>query len=83
MGNRRMTPADLRAICESLNGERSTGGQSKLARLLEWDYSTLSRKLNGKSPITKSDALAIQKAVEMAGGSLRSGISSQKGSCST
>jgi hypothetical protein len=60
-----MTPADLRAICDSLNDERGTGGQTKLARLLDWDYSTIWRKLNGKSPTTKSDALAIQKAVEV------------------
>ena len=63
-----MTPSDLRAICDSLNDERGSGGQSKLARLLDWDFSTLWRKLNGKSPITESDALAIQKAVEMAEG---------------
>jgi hypothetical protein len=29
-----MTRADLRAICDSLNDERGTGGQTKLARLL-------------------------------------------------
>ena len=63
-----MTPADLRTIIVSLNDERGTGGQSELARLLEWDYSTLWRKLNGKSPITESDALAIQKTVEIASG---------------
>jgi hypothetical protein len=56
-----LTPADLRAICDSLNDERGTGGQSKLARFLEWDYSTLWRKLNGKSPITQSDELAIRQ----------------------
>jgi DNA-binding transcriptional regulator YdaS (Cro superfamily) len=61
-----MTPADLRAICDSLNDERGTGGQTKLARLLDWHHSTVWRKLNGRSPITESDALAIQKAVEMA-----------------
>ena len=61
-----MTRNELRAICDSLNDERGTGGQSKLARLLEWDHSTVWRKLNGKSQITESDALAIQKAVEMA-----------------
>ena len=33
---------------------RGTGGESKLARLLGWDYSTLWRKLTGKSPITQS-----------------------------
>ena len=62
-----MTPADLRAITISLNDERGTGGQSRLARLLKWDHSTVWRKLNGKSPITESDALAIQKAVELSG----------------
>jgi hypothetical protein len=62
-----MTPADLRAICDSLNDERGTGGQTRLARLLDWNYSTLWRKLTGKSAITESDALAIQKAVEIAG----------------
>jgi hypothetical protein len=36
-----MTPVDLRAICESLNDERSTGGQTKLARLLGWHHSTV------------------------------------------
>jgi DNA-binding transcriptional regulator YdaS (Cro superfamily) len=61
-----MTPADLRAICNALNDERGTGGQSKLARLLDWHHSTVWRKLNGQSPITESDALAIQKAVAMA-----------------
>ena len=35
-----MTPADLRAICDSLDDERGTGGQSRLARLLDWDHST-------------------------------------------
>jgi hypothetical protein len=68
-----MTPAEdkqarlrveLRAICESLNGERGTGGQSKLARLLGWHHSTVWRKLNGKSRITPSDELAIMKAME-------------------
>ena len=59
-----MTPADLRAICDSLNDERGTGGQSKLARLLGWHHSTVWRKLNGRSPITTSDELAIRQAVE-------------------
>jgi DNA-binding transcriptional regulator YdaS (Cro superfamily) len=61
-----MTPADLRAICDSLDDERGTGGQSRLASRLGWHHSTVWRKLNGQSPITESDALAIQKAVEMA-----------------
>jgi hypothetical protein len=59
-----VTPADLRAICDSLNDERGTGGQSKLARLLGWHHSTVARKLNGKSRITQSDELAISQAVE-------------------
>ena len=58
-----MTPVDLRAICDSLNDERGTGGQSKLARLLGWDYSTLHRKLSGKSPIKQDDELAIRQAL--------------------
>jgi hypothetical protein len=63
-----VTPADLRAICNSLNDERGTGGQSRLARLLGWHHCTVWRKLTGKSPITESDALAIRKAVEPAEG---------------
>jgi hypothetical protein len=58
-----MAPADLRAITISLNDERGTGGQSRLARLLDWDHSTVWRKLNGKSPITQSDELAIRQAL--------------------
>ena len=61
-----MNPAELRAICDSLNDERGTGGQSKLARMLGWHHSTVWRKLTGKLPITESDALAIQKALELA-----------------
>jgi hypothetical protein len=70
-----MTPADLRAICDSLDDDRGTGGQSKLARLLGWDYSTLWRKLNGKSPITQSDVLAIRQAA--------AGFGSRKRPCVT
>jgi hypothetical protein len=44
------------------------GARRMLARLLGWHHSTVWRKLTGKSPITESDALAIQKAVEMAEG---------------
>jgi DNA-binding transcriptional regulator YdaS (Cro superfamily) len=61
-----MTLADLRAICDSLNDEHGTGGQTKLARLLGWDHSTVWRKLTGESRITEADALAIRKAVELA-----------------
>ena len=58
-----LKPADLRVICDSLNNECSTGGQSKLARLLGWHHSTVWRKLNGRSPISQSDELAIRQAV--------------------
>jgi DNA-binding transcriptional regulator YdaS (Cro superfamily) len=72
-----MTPADLRAICDSLNDERGTGGQTKLARLLGWHHSTVWRKLNSKSKISRSDELAIGRAVEKAGipaNALRDGL---------
>jgi DNA-binding transcriptional regulator YdaS (Cro superfamily) len=58
-----VTPVDLRAICDSLNDERGTGGQSKLARLLGSHHSTLWRKFNGLSRIAHSDELAIPQAV--------------------
>jgi hypothetical protein len=61
-----MTPAELRAICDSLNDERGTGGQSKLARILGWHHSTVWRKLNGRSRITQADELAIHRAHELA-----------------
>jgi hypothetical protein len=67
-----MTPADLRAICNSLN----PGGQSKLARMIGVDPRTIRNKLSGSTPITESDALAIQKAVEKAEGRLRRARSS-------
>jgi hypothetical protein len=54
-----MTPANLRTLCDTMN----PGGQSKLARLLGWHYSTLWRKLNRKSRITQSDELAIMHAL--------------------
>jgi hypothetical protein len=54
-----MTPTDLRAICDSLEDERGTGGQAKLARLLGWHYTTLWRKLNGLATITHADELAL------------------------
>jgi hypothetical protein len=60
----KVTPADLRAICASFNDERGTGGQSKLALLLGWHHSTVWRKLNGQSAITRADELAIRQAVE-------------------
>ena len=59
-----MTPEDLRAICDSLNDERGTGGQTKLARLLDWNPSTIRRKLSGDTKITKADELAIERALQ-------------------
>ena len=50
-----MTAAAMRSICNSLNDDHGTGGQSKLARLLGWHDSTRWRKLNGKSRITQAD----------------------------
>jgi hypothetical protein len=58
-----VTSADLLAICETLNDERATGGQSRFASLLGWHHSTDWRKLNGRSPITQADELAGRKAV--------------------
>jgi DNA-binding transcriptional regulator YdaS (Cro superfamily) len=58
-----MTPAELRSICDSLNGERGIGGQTRLAELLGWNGSTIRKKLSGKLRISKSDALAIRAAV--------------------
>ena len=58
-----MTPADLRAVCDTLNDERGMGGQTRLVRLLGWHFTTLWRKLNGLSKITQSDYLAIRQAV--------------------
>jgi DNA-binding transcriptional regulator YdaS (Cro superfamily) len=54
-----VTRADLRQICESLD----PGGQTRLARLLDWHPSTVRRKLSGASKITKADELAIQAAI--------------------
>jgi hypothetical protein len=39
------------------------GGQSRLGRLLGWHYSTVWRKLNGKSQITRGEGNAIRHAV--------------------
>lgn len=62
-----MTPADLRAICDTLDDERGTGGQTKLTRLVGWHYSTLWRKLNGKSRISTADELAIRQVLGKVG----------------
>jgi hypothetical protein len=58
-----MAHTELRAMCDSLNDHRGRGGQTRLARLLGWDYLTLWRKINRKSQITQSDELAIRHVV--------------------
>ncbi|WP_020472341.1 hypothetical protein [Zavarzinella formosa] len=59
-----MTPVELRSwlrgVCDSLNDDHGTGGQSELARRLGWDGSTVRRKLAGKVKISRSDELAIR-----------------------
>lgn len=62
-----MTPASLRALCDSLNDKNGTGGQTRLARLLKWDARTVRNKLSGSTRITHSNELAIRKALEEAG----------------
>ena len=58
-----MTPEALPAVCDSLSDERRTGGQTRLARLLGWDPSTIRRKLSGDTKITKADELAVSYLV--------------------
>jgi hypothetical protein len=53
----------LQAVREALDDERGTGRQSKLARLLDWHHSTVWRKLNGKSAITRADERSIRDAL--------------------
>ena len=61
-----MTPEDLRVTCEPINDESGTGGQTKLARLLGSDPSTICRKLSGKTNIRLADELAIGRAIQKA-----------------
>jgi hypothetical protein len=70
----RVNPDDLRAICDSLNDERGTGGQTQLARLLGWHYSTVWRKLTGRSQITRANELAIRSALDPDSARLEVGI---------
>jgi hypothetical protein len=60
-----MTPAELRAICDSLNDEHGTGGQTRLALLIGRGSSTIRRKLAGKSRNTRSDQ--IRKCFDLVG----------------
>lgn len=55
-----MTREELRRICDSLNDERGTGGQTELARRLGWNPCTVRRKLAGTSRITRADELAVR-----------------------
>jgi hypothetical protein len=54
---------ELRAICDSLNDKRGTGGQTKLARMIGRSPRTMRNKISGKSPITQADELAIRQAL--------------------
>ena len=60
-----MTPTQLRRICDSLNDDRGTGGQTRLAERLGWNPSTVRRKLSGASEITRADELAILGAIRV------------------
>lgn len=55
-----MTPAELRAICDSLN----PGGQTKLAGMIGMHPTLLRKKLAGKVKIRKVDEFAIEEAVK-------------------
>jgi hypothetical protein len=59
-----LTPATLHALCASLNDANGRGGKTELARRLDWDYSTLWRKLEGKTKITRADELAVYGAMK-------------------
>ena len=52
-----MTPAMLFHVCDLV------GGQTRLAKLIGVTYSTMRRKCNGESEITKGDELKIRQAV--------------------
>jgi DNA-binding transcriptional regulator YdaS (Cro superfamily) len=54
-----MTPAELRAVCDSLN----PGGQTRLARLLGICPTLLRKKLAGKVGISRVDELAVKHVV--------------------
>jgi DNA-binding transcriptional regulator YdaS (Cro superfamily) len=54
-----MTPAKLRAICDSLN----PGGQTRLASLLGIHPTLIRKKLAGKVSISRVDELAIKHVV--------------------
>lgn len=51
-----------RAIAR-LNDEHGRGGKTRVAELLEWDYTTLWRKLSGRTRLKRADERAIRDAV--------------------
>lgn len=50
-----MSPEVLRSYCNLLN----PAGQTKLAKALGWSDRTMRLKIAGKSPIKRSDAMAV------------------------
>jgi hypothetical protein len=54
---------DLQAVCDSINDECGTGGQTRLARMIGVDPRTVRNKLACKSKITRSDERAIHDAL--------------------
>ena len=52
-----MTPDALSQICDLV------GGQTRLGSLIGVTYSTMRRKCNGESEITKGDELKVRQAV--------------------
>ena len=62
---RRMTPADLQAICDSINGKYGRADNPSSHVCLGGTTQTLWRKLNGKSSVTQAGELAIPQAVTL------------------
>jgi hypothetical protein len=62
-----MSPSELRKVSDSLNDERGTGGQTRLARLLKWSDREVRRKLAGE-PLSYSDEMAIRHVFECQAG---------------
>ncbi len=61
-----MTPATLSEVCDLV------GGQTRLATMIGVTYSTMRRKCNGESEITKGDELKVKQAVQELGEKLLS-----------
>jgi hypothetical protein len=58
-----VTPEELRALCNLLNDDRGTGGQSKLARLVPCNPRTIRRMLAGQMAIRPLVAARIRLVV--------------------